>query len=49
MYRDTCKGFGYEAKDSQLGWAVPVYVGETDEKAPGGKQSRTSRPSATSS
>src|SRR5678815_2535317 len=33
MYRDTCKGFGYDAKDSQLGWAVPVYVGETDEIA----------------
>jgi alkanesulfonate monooxygenase SsuD/methylene tetrahydromethanopterin reductase-like flavin-dependent oxidoreductase (luciferase family) len=33
MYRDTCAGYGYEAKDSQLGWAVPVYVGETDQKA----------------
>jgi len=33
MYRDTCKGYGYEAKDSQLGWAVPVYVAETDELA----------------
>ncbi len=33
MYRDTCRGHGYEAKDSQLGWAVPVYVGETDHKA----------------
>jgi alkanesulfonate monooxygenase SsuD/methylene tetrahydromethanopterin reductase-like flavin-dependent oxidoreductase (luciferase family) len=33
MYRDTCKGFGYSAADSQLGWAVPVYVAETDEKA----------------
>ena len=33
MYRDTCKGYGYDAKDSQLGWAVPVYVGETDESA----------------
>ncbi|MGH8667990.1 MAG: LLM class flavin-dependent oxidoreductase [Burkholderiales bacterium] len=33
MYRDTCKGYGYEAKDGQLGWAVPVYVGETDAKA----------------
>jgi alkanesulfonate monooxygenase SsuD/methylene tetrahydromethanopterin reductase-like flavin-dependent oxidoreductase (luciferase family) len=33
MYRDTCKGYGYEAKDSQLGWAVPVYVAETDAKA----------------
>jgi len=33
MYRDTCKGFGYEAKDRQLGWAVPVYVADTDETA----------------
>jgi alkanesulfonate monooxygenase SsuD/methylene tetrahydromethanopterin reductase-like flavin-dependent oxidoreductase (luciferase family) len=33
MYRDTCKGYGYEANDSQLGWAVPVYVGKTDEEA----------------
>jgi len=33
MYRDTCKGFGYEAQDSRLGWAVPVYVAATDEAA----------------
>ncbi|HZQ71989.1 MAG TPA: LLM class flavin-dependent oxidoreductase [Burkholderiales bacterium] len=33
MYRDTCAGYGYEAKDSQLGWAVPVYVAASDEKA----------------
>ncbi|HEY6239535.1 MAG TPA: LLM class flavin-dependent oxidoreductase [Burkholderiales bacterium] len=33
MYRDTCKGFGYEAQDRQLGWAVPVYTAETDELA----------------
>jgi alkanesulfonate monooxygenase SsuD/methylene tetrahydromethanopterin reductase-like flavin-dependent oxidoreductase (luciferase family) len=33
MYRDTCKSHGYEAKDSQLGWAVPVYVSDTDESA----------------
>jgi alkanesulfonate monooxygenase SsuD/methylene tetrahydromethanopterin reductase-like flavin-dependent oxidoreductase (luciferase family) len=33
MYRDTCKGYGYEANDSQLGWAVPVYVAQTDEVA----------------
>ena len=24
---------GYEATDSQVGWAAPIYVGETDEKA----------------
>ncbi len=33
MYRDTCSGYGYEARDSQLGWAVPVYVGADDESA----------------
>ncbi len=33
MYRDTCTGYGYEAKNSQLGWAVPVYVGDSDESA----------------
>jgi alkanesulfonate monooxygenase SsuD/methylene tetrahydromethanopterin reductase-like flavin-dependent oxidoreductase (luciferase family) len=33
MYRDTCTGYGYEAKNSQLGWAVPVYVAKTDEDA----------------
>ncbi len=33
MYRDTCKAFGYEAQDSRLGWAVPVYVAATDEAA----------------
>jgi alkanesulfonate monooxygenase SsuD/methylene tetrahydromethanopterin reductase-like flavin-dependent oxidoreductase (luciferase family) len=33
MYRDTCASFGYEAEDRQLGWAVPVYIAETDELA----------------
>lgn len=33
LYRDTAARFGYEAEDRQLGWAVPVYVGETDESA----------------
>jgi alkanesulfonate monooxygenase SsuD/methylene tetrahydromethanopterin reductase-like flavin-dependent oxidoreductase (luciferase family) len=33
MYRDTCQGFGYTAKDSQLGWSIPIYVGKTDEEA----------------
>ncbi|MDB5914120.1 MAG: monooxygenase [Ramlibacter sp.] len=32
-YRDTAAAFGYEAQDSQLGWAVPVYVADTDEQA----------------
>jgi alkanesulfonate monooxygenase SsuD/methylene tetrahydromethanopterin reductase-like flavin-dependent oxidoreductase (luciferase family) len=33
QYRATAKSYGYDAKDSQLGWAVPVYVSDTDEKA----------------
>ncbi|HCP79900.1 MAG TPA: LLM class flavin-dependent oxidoreductase, partial [Pusillimonas sp.] len=32
-YRDTAEQFGYEATDSQLGWAVPIYVADTDEQA----------------
>lgn len=32
-YRDTAEGYGYEAADSQLGWAVPVYVADTDAQA----------------
>jgi alkanesulfonate monooxygenase SsuD/methylene tetrahydromethanopterin reductase-like flavin-dependent oxidoreductase (luciferase family) len=32
-YRDTAQGYGYEAADSQLGWAVPIYVSDTDEQA----------------
>ena len=33
QYRATAKGYGYEAQDSQLGWAVPVYVSDSDESA----------------
>ena len=34
MYRDVARDmYGYEATDSQVGWAAPIYVGETDEKA----------------
>ena len=33
QYRATAKGYGYDAKDSQLGWSVPVYVAESDETA----------------
>jgi alkanesulfonate monooxygenase SsuD/methylene tetrahydromethanopterin reductase-like flavin-dependent oxidoreductase (luciferase family) len=33
QYRATAKGYGYEAQDRQLGWAVPVYVSDSDEKA----------------
>ncbi|MES2536372.1 MAG: LLM class flavin-dependent oxidoreductase [Pseudomonadota bacterium] len=32
-YRDTAEQFGYQAEDRQLGWAVPVYVADTDEQA----------------
>lgn len=32
-YRDTADRYGYEAEDRQLGWAVPVYVADTDEQA----------------
>lgn len=33
LYRDTANEQGYDAEDRQLGWAVPVYVGDTDESA----------------
>jgi len=33
MYRDTAKGFGYTAAPKQLGWLVPIYIGDTDESA----------------
>lgn len=34
MYRRVCEDdYGYEAEDRQLGLAVPIYVGETDEIA----------------
>jgi alkanesulfonate monooxygenase SsuD/methylene tetrahydromethanopterin reductase-like flavin-dependent oxidoreductase (luciferase family) len=32
-YREQARKYGYEASDDQLGWAVPVYVGETDAQA----------------
>ncbi|MCL2429188.1 MAG: LLM class flavin-dependent oxidoreductase [Alphaproteobacteria bacterium] len=32
-YREQCLTYGYEAEDSQLGWAAPVYVAETKERA----------------
>jgi alkanesulfonate monooxygenase SsuD/methylene tetrahydromethanopterin reductase-like flavin-dependent oxidoreductase (luciferase family) len=32
-YRDTAERYGYEAEDRQLGWAVPIYVSDTDEQA----------------
>ena len=33
MYRDQAKEFGYEASGDQLGWATPIYVADTDERA----------------
>lgn len=33
LYRDQCEQFGYACNDSQLGWAVPIYVAETDGQA----------------
>ena len=32
-YADQARQYGYEPSGSQLGWAVPVYVADTDEKA----------------
>jgi alkanesulfonate monooxygenase SsuD/methylene tetrahydromethanopterin reductase-like flavin-dependent oxidoreductase (luciferase family) len=33
MYRDQARKFGYEAEGGQLGWACPIYVADTDERA----------------
>jgi len=33
MYKETARGFGYAPSPRQLGWAVPVYVGDTDASA----------------
>lgn len=32
-YREQCEKYGYTATGDQLGWAVPIYVAETDEIA----------------
>jgi alkanesulfonate monooxygenase SsuD/methylene tetrahydromethanopterin reductase-like flavin-dependent oxidoreductase (luciferase family) len=32
-FRQAASAHGYQASPGQLGWAVPVYVGETDEQA----------------
>ena len=32
-YRNEAQKYGYEAAGGQLGWAAPVYVAETDERA----------------
>jgi alkanesulfonate monooxygenase SsuD/methylene tetrahydromethanopterin reductase-like flavin-dependent oxidoreductase (luciferase family) len=33
QYRDQAEAYGYTATDHQLGWALPIYVAETDEIA----------------
>src|ERR1700744_3754157 len=33
MYRDQARQFGYEGSGNQFGWATPVYVADTDERA----------------
>jgi alkanesulfonate monooxygenase SsuD/methylene tetrahydromethanopterin reductase-like flavin-dependent oxidoreductase (luciferase family) len=33
MYRDAAAAKGYTAEPKQLGWLVPIYVGDTDESA----------------
>jgi alkanesulfonate monooxygenase SsuD/methylene tetrahydromethanopterin reductase-like flavin-dependent oxidoreductase (luciferase family) len=33
MYREAAKAHGYSAAGGQLGWAVPIYVAETDQRA----------------
>jgi alkanesulfonate monooxygenase SsuD/methylene tetrahydromethanopterin reductase-like flavin-dependent oxidoreductase (luciferase family) len=32
-YREEARQYGYEAAADQLGWACPIYVAETDERA----------------
>lgn len=33
MYREQTRELGYEADGSQLGWAVPIYVADTEDRA----------------
>jgi alkanesulfonate monooxygenase SsuD/methylene tetrahydromethanopterin reductase-like flavin-dependent oxidoreductase (luciferase family) len=33
MYREAAEAHGYTAGGSQLGWAAPIYVADTDERA----------------
>jgi alkanesulfonate monooxygenase SsuD/methylene tetrahydromethanopterin reductase-like flavin-dependent oxidoreductase (luciferase family) len=33
LYREQARQYGYEAAPSQLGWASPIYVADTDERA----------------
>ena len=32
-YSNKCEEYGYKCQPEQLGWALPLYVAETDEKA----------------
>lgn len=32
-YREHARKYGYEASGDQLGWAVPIYIADTDERA----------------
>jgi alkanesulfonate monooxygenase SsuD/methylene tetrahydromethanopterin reductase-like flavin-dependent oxidoreductase (luciferase family) len=32
-YRRQCQAYGYEPPGEQLGWAAPIYISDTDEKA----------------
>ena len=32
-YREAAEGYGYTATSDQLGWSIPIYVSDTDEKA----------------
>ena len=32
-YRDRARQYGYEAASHQLGWACPIYIADTDERA----------------
>jgi alkanesulfonate monooxygenase SsuD/methylene tetrahydromethanopterin reductase-like flavin-dependent oxidoreductase (luciferase family) len=33
LYREAARQFGYEAAGDQLGWAAPIYVADSDERA----------------
>jgi alkanesulfonate monooxygenase SsuD/methylene tetrahydromethanopterin reductase-like flavin-dependent oxidoreductase (luciferase family) len=33
LYREQARQYGYEASPDQLGWASPIYVADTDERA----------------
>jgi alkanesulfonate monooxygenase SsuD/methylene tetrahydromethanopterin reductase-like flavin-dependent oxidoreductase (luciferase family) len=33
MYQEQCEKYGYTCSSGQLGWAMPIYVAETDEQA----------------